>query len=300
MLAAVASGASRPGDAIRAAAEIIARAADAPDGSGWAGCAAMAAAAAGDAARTASALRRIAASDAELRGLGAVNPIVDGQIALRQSVFPWSNVAASPAVIDARARIEASLARLRAEAAAVLRGCRVPSAAPHHVREPLASMFDPDTTTATLRPGTGRPAARAATAGGARPFRHDALLLEEAADRVHDGRLGASTMRSTKRLARSNVMLSGSMCYAARPSASVGWTSTLDDAPGLERRVEGRRGLALDSHDSTAARKRPCREPRCRSRDPRRRPVRESRRPPASPRDLDGNRRRARDDVRVL
>ena len=122
MLAAVASGASRPGDAIRAAAEIIARAADAPDGSGWAGCAAMAAAAAGDAARTASALRRIAASDAELRAWGAVNPIVDGQIALRQSVFPWSNVAASPAVIDARARIEASLARLRAEAAAVLRG----------------------------------------------------------------------------------------------------------------------------------------------------------------------------------
>ena len=76
---------SRPADGKRAAAEIAARAADAPDGCGWAGCAAMAAAAVSDPARAAAALGRIASSDAELRAWGAVNPLVDGQIALRQS-----------------------------------------------------------------------------------------------------------------------------------------------------------------------------------------------------------------------
>jgi serine/threonine protein kinase/tetratricopeptide (TPR) repeat protein len=122
MLAAVTAGSPRFSDAALLAAEIVAKAAEAPDGSGWAGCAAMAAAAAADAPRAAAALRRIAASDEELRAWGAVNPIVDGQIALRQSVFPWSNVAAAPAVIDALARINAALARLRAEAATILQG----------------------------------------------------------------------------------------------------------------------------------------------------------------------------------
>jgi hypothetical protein len=48
--------------------------------------------------------------------------VIDGQIALRQSVFPWSNVAASPGVVDALARIDAALARQRARAAAILAG----------------------------------------------------------------------------------------------------------------------------------------------------------------------------------
>jgi hypothetical protein len=122
MLAAVTAGSPRFSDAALLAAEIVAKAAEAPDGSGWAGCAAMAAAAAADAPRAAAALRRIAASGEELRAWGAVNPIVDGQIALRQSVFPWSNVAAAPAVIDALARINAAQARLRAEAATILQG----------------------------------------------------------------------------------------------------------------------------------------------------------------------------------
>jgi len=122
MLAAVTAGTGRSSDGARSAAEILAMAADAPDGTGWAGCAAMAAAATGDPARAAAALRRIAASEPELRAWGAVNPVVDGQISLRQSVFPWSNVARSPAVIDALARIDASLARLRAEAAGLLQG----------------------------------------------------------------------------------------------------------------------------------------------------------------------------------
>jgi TolB-like protein len=122
MMAAVVAGTSRSPDGARSAAEIIAKAADAPDGSGWAGCAAMAAAAVNDPARAASALRRIAGSDAELHAWGAVNPLVDGHTALKQSVFPWSNVVASPAVIDALARIDASLARLRADAATILQG----------------------------------------------------------------------------------------------------------------------------------------------------------------------------------
>jgi hypothetical protein len=122
MLAAVTGGARRVPQGVRTTPDILAMAADAPDGSGWAGCAALAAAATGDAARAAAALRRIAASEAELRAWGAVNPVVDGQIALRQSVFPWSNVARSPAVVDARARLDGLLARLRAEAAAVLQG----------------------------------------------------------------------------------------------------------------------------------------------------------------------------------
>jgi hypothetical protein len=82
----------------------------------------MAAAAGSDPAGAAASLRRVAASDAELRAWGAVNPLVDGLIALRQSVFPWSRVAASPAVIDALARIDAALARQRAEAAKILQG----------------------------------------------------------------------------------------------------------------------------------------------------------------------------------
>jgi TolB-like protein len=122
MLAAVGSGTNRASDGGRSAAEIMAKAAEAPDGSGWAGCAALAAAAAGDPARAAAALRRIAASDSEIRAWGAVNPVVDGTIALKQSVFPWSKVAASPAVIEALARVDASLARLRAEATKILQG----------------------------------------------------------------------------------------------------------------------------------------------------------------------------------
>jgi hypothetical protein len=122
MLAAVLVKSSRPAAGLRAAAEIAARAADAPDGGGWAGCAAMAAAAVNDPARTAAALDRIASSNAELRAWGAVNPLVDGQNGLRQSVFPWSNVAASPAVAQALARIDAAIASVRSDAARTLRG----------------------------------------------------------------------------------------------------------------------------------------------------------------------------------
>jgi len=122
MLAAVLVKSSHPSDGMHVAAEIAARAAGAPDGSGWAGCAAMAAAAVNDPARAAAAIRRIAASGAELRAWGVVNPVVDGQIALRQSVFPWSNVAASPAVVEALTRIDAAMAAARADAARILTG----------------------------------------------------------------------------------------------------------------------------------------------------------------------------------
>ena len=82
----------------------------------------MAAAAVNDPVIAAAALRRVAASDAELRAWGVVNPVVDGQIALRQSVFPWSNVAASPVVVEALTRIDAAMAAARAEAVKILAG----------------------------------------------------------------------------------------------------------------------------------------------------------------------------------
>ena len=122
VLAAVLTRGGRPLDGLRAADEAAARAAKTPDGSGWAGCAAMAAAAVNDPARTAAALRRIAASGAELRAWGMVNPVVDGLIGLRQSVFPWSNVATAPAVVDALKQVDAAIASTRTEAAKVLQG----------------------------------------------------------------------------------------------------------------------------------------------------------------------------------
>jgi len=122
MLAAALVRSSRPMDGLRAAGDVARRAADAPDGSGWAGCAALTAAAVNDSAGAAAALGKIAASEAELRTWGNVNAVMDGQAALRQSVFPWGNVSGSPAVAAALARIDAALARERAGAARILQG----------------------------------------------------------------------------------------------------------------------------------------------------------------------------------
>jgi len=122
VLAAALVRGSRPAEGVRAAAEVAVKAAGAPNGSGWAGCAAMAAAAVGDPGRAAAALSKIASSDAELRAWGAVNAVLDGQAALRQAVYPWSAVAGSPAVAEAMKRIDATRARVRAEAAKILEG----------------------------------------------------------------------------------------------------------------------------------------------------------------------------------
>jgi len=122
MLAAVLVEGERAAEGARAAADIAARAAGAPDGSGWAGCAAMAAAAVNDPVRAAAALRRIASSDAERRAWSLVNPLSEGYAALKQSVFPWSNVASAPAVIDALAQIEAAHSAMRADVAKILQG----------------------------------------------------------------------------------------------------------------------------------------------------------------------------------
>ncbi|MFO7694029.1 MAG: protein kinase [Vicinamibacterales bacterium] len=122
MLAAVLVKSDRPLDGMRAAADAARRAETAAEGSGWQGCAALAAAAVNDPALAAAALGRIAGSEAELHAWGAVNAVVDGRSALRQSVFPWSNVAAAPAVAAALARIDAAQARARADAARILPG----------------------------------------------------------------------------------------------------------------------------------------------------------------------------------
>jgi hypothetical protein len=57
-----------------------------------------------------------------LRAWSLVNPLSEGFSALKQSVFPWSNVAGAPAVVEALAAIEAAHAAARAEASRILQG----------------------------------------------------------------------------------------------------------------------------------------------------------------------------------
>ena len=122
MTAAVLARAARPAEALRLADDIAARAASAPDGSGWSRCAVMAAAAVNDPRRAAAALTRVASSERELRAWGAVNGLLDGTAALRQGVFPWSNVAGAPAGVDAMRRLDAALVLARTDAAKILAG----------------------------------------------------------------------------------------------------------------------------------------------------------------------------------
>ena len=122
MTAAVLTRAGRPGEAQRIAAGIWSRAAAAPDGSGWAQCGYMAAAAVNDPGRAAAWLGRVALSGRELRAWGEVSGVMDGLDAARDGVFPWSNVAGAPAVVEAAASVRAALNRSAADAARILEG----------------------------------------------------------------------------------------------------------------------------------------------------------------------------------
>jgi len=256
MLAAVTAAPGGLPQGVRTTPDILAMAADAPDGSGWAGCAAARCAATGTPARAAAALRRIAASEANCAPWGAVNPVVDGQIALRQSVFPWSNVAKSPAVVDARTRLDGLLARLRAEARRSCRACSPRHSLRSTFASSAASMFAPDTTTATLRPATPRPSSSAATAVAPRAFRDYPLLLEEAADRVRDG--GFRRQRHAIDEAPHEVERDALRVHVpGQPVGNRRANLDLDDAPGLEGVVKRGRRAAFDAHDLDTPRERP-------------------------------------------
>ena len=122
MTAAVLFRGARQSEALQIAGDIASKTAAAPDGSGWARCAVMAAAAVNDPRRAAAALTRIASSERELRAWGAVNGLLDGVAAMRQDLFPWGNVAEAPAVVDAMKQLDAALLRSRGEAAKILGG----------------------------------------------------------------------------------------------------------------------------------------------------------------------------------
>ncbi len=122
MTAAVLTRAGRRGEAQRIAAGIWARAAAAPEGSCWAQCGYMAAAAVNDPGRAAAWLGRVASSPPELRAWGEVSGLLDGLDAARDRVFPWSNVAGAPAVVEALSSLRAALSRTASDAARILHG----------------------------------------------------------------------------------------------------------------------------------------------------------------------------------
>ncbi len=107
-------------EARKEAESILARAA-APDRTpAHARCAAVAAAAAGDAQVAAAWLRQIADAEPLLRIWAIPLDGVSAQTALQQSWFPWRNVAGNSAVRKGREAIQAGYARLRAEIAPLL------------------------------------------------------------------------------------------------------------------------------------------------------------------------------------
>ncbi|MFB3854351.1 MAG: protein kinase [Vicinamibacterales bacterium] len=85
-------------------------------------CAAMAAAAVGDARATASWLRRIAASDTATRRWLRDGHDLSHELALERAAYPWQKVAADPLVIAAAGEIEMARLRLRAQLAKLLEG----------------------------------------------------------------------------------------------------------------------------------------------------------------------------------
>jgi hypothetical protein len=83
-------------------------------------CAAVAAAAAGDAQVAAAWLRQIADAETLLRVWAIPLDGASAQTALEQSWYPWRSVARDPAVIKGREAIQAGYARLRAEISPLL------------------------------------------------------------------------------------------------------------------------------------------------------------------------------------
>ena len=109
-------------EGLRLGQQILTQADRADDPAPWARCAAMTAAALGDAARAAAWIARAAASDRVLRMWGATNGVMSPRAAIQQRLFPWRNVTANPGVISSLAALEASYARARGDATRILEG----------------------------------------------------------------------------------------------------------------------------------------------------------------------------------
>jgi tetratricopeptide (TPR) repeat protein len=112
----------------RKLADAIYQAADAPNGAPYFGrCAAMAAAAMADPDRAATWIGRTASNPAMLHRWTTVNGIVAAQAAIRQRMYPWSNLQKQPAVEQALEALTRAIARSRAEVAKRLDGLLEPS-----------------------------------------------------------------------------------------------------------------------------------------------------------------------------
>jgi tetratricopeptide (TPR) repeat protein len=97
------------------------RAAETPDvGPAALRCAALSAAAIGDASAAAAALQRIAGDERQLRAWALEITGTTGSKLLRRNMFPWPRVAAAPAVVEARGALERAYATAREQIATAL------------------------------------------------------------------------------------------------------------------------------------------------------------------------------------
>jgi len=122
MLAGIQMAGSNRAEGLKLGHRILAQADKAEEPATWVRCAAMAAAAINDSARTAAWIARAAGSDPALRMWDATNGLLSPRVAIRQQLFPWRNVTANPGVISALAALDAAYARARVEAATILDG----------------------------------------------------------------------------------------------------------------------------------------------------------------------------------
>jgi hypothetical protein len=120
LLAAVKVQEGKGADAKRLANEILQAARADKDDAPWARCAAMAAAAIGDADGATSWVTKAAADQRSLMLWSQTSAVLSPLPAIRQNVFPWSNVTAHAGFSSAVARLEAALVAARAEVAKTL------------------------------------------------------------------------------------------------------------------------------------------------------------------------------------
>ncbi len=117
LLAAVKMQERQSVDARRLAGEILAAARRADDAEPWARCAALAAAAVGDADLSATWVARAATTERALKLWGQTSAVLSPLPAIRQNVFPWDRVTSSPRFSAAVAGLESALVAARGEAA---------------------------------------------------------------------------------------------------------------------------------------------------------------------------------------
>jgi hypothetical protein len=113
LLAGVLADQGKSAEAGAAAQPLLADAADGNPRASQLRCAAMAAAALGDAAATAEILDRISAREEYRRGWAFARFGQSGRLLLMGHMYPWTKVAGAPAVVAARERMDTLLEQLR-------------------------------------------------------------------------------------------------------------------------------------------------------------------------------------------